>query len=127
MSMEEIGGFMDTDNILQSIKKLLGLSEEYYVFDPDIVIYINTAFLELVQMGIGPEEGFAISIDGENKWSEFEPNVFKQDAIKSFVYIKVRMLFDPPQNSQVVEALNKSLNEIQWRLESPINWETKEV
>ena len=108
------------DSILTSIKKLLGISEEYNHFDPDIIIHINSVFLALKQIGIGPEEGFSIS-DEFATWDDFLPEGNTNlEAVKSYIHIKVRMLFDPPASSVVMEAMNRMANEIEWRLNTEV-------
>lgn len=103
------------DSILTSIKKLLGITEEYEHFDQDIIMHINSVFMILTQMGVGPEEGFTIS-DSTATWSEFTNDDKKIEAVKSYVYLKVRLLFDPPASSSVMEAMNRSISEFEWRL-----------
>lgn len=104
------------DSILTSIKKMLGISKEYDVFDAVLIMHINSVFMNLNQLGVGPSEGFSI-IDEVDKWSDFvsedDPNF---ESIKSYVYLKVRLLFDPPTNSSVIESMNRQINEFEWRL-----------
>lgn len=105
------------DSILTSIKKLLGISEEYLQFDDDIIMHINTAFLNLQQLGVGPEEGFSIE-DDTTDWEDFadlESNL-PLNAVKSYVYLKVKLLFDPPLSSAVIESTNRMISELEWRL-----------
>lgn len=103
------------ESILFSIKKMLGLEEDYTPFDTDIIIGINTALMTLTQMGVGPKEGFSIS-DAGATWSEFLTNDVKLFAAKTYVYLQVRMGFDPPSNSFVMDAMKKQSEEILWRL-----------
>ena len=103
------------DSILTSIKKLLGITEEYEHFDQDIIMHINSVFMILTQMGVGPEDGFTIS-DSTTMWNEFTNDDKKIEAVKSYVYLKVRLLFDPPASSSVMEAMNRSISEFEWRL-----------
>ena len=103
------------ESILTSIKKLLGITEEYEHFDQDIIIHINSVFMILTQMGVGPENGFTIS-NKEAKWTDFTNDDKKIEAVKSYVYLKVRLLFDPPASSSVMEAMNRSISEFEWRL-----------
>ena len=105
------------DSILVSIKKMLGMTEEYTVFDPDIIMHINTVFGTLRQLGVGPADGFAI----ENKdavWTDFihDSDIVKFNAVKTYVYLKVRLVFDPPLSGTLVEVINRSINELEWRL-----------
>lgn len=104
------------DSILTSIKKLLGITEEYTQFDQDLIIHINSVFMVLRQLGVGPVEGFSIK-DKTNTWSEFIPSTdTKLESVKTYVYLKVRLMFDPPTSSIVSEAVNKTINELEWRL-----------
>ena len=104
------------DSILTSIKKLLGITAEYNQFDPDLIIHINSVFLILKQLGIGPEQGFSISGEYEN-WNQFLPEGSTNfEAVKSYMYIKVKLLFDPPTSSAVMEAMNRIASEYEWRL-----------
>lgn len=104
------------DSILTSIKKLLGITAEYKQFDPDLIIHINSVFLILKQLGIGPEQGFSISGEYE-KWNQFLPEGSTNfEAVKSYMYIKVKLLFDPPTSSAVMEAMNRIASEYEWRL-----------
>lgn len=103
------------DSILTSIKKLLGITEEYEHFDPDIIIHINSAFMILNQLGVGPEEGFAIE-DKSSTWDEFIPSGSNLEAVKTYVHLKVKLMFDPPLSSTVIEAIKSQINELEWRL-----------
>lgn len=109
------------DSILTSIKKLLGIAEEYTQFDDDIIMHINTVFLNLTQLGVGPEEGFYIEDDTAD-WEDFvdvESNIPLQ-AVKSYVYLKVKLLFDPPLSSSVIESTNRMIAELEWRLNAAV-------
>ena len=115
------------DSILTSIKKLLGITKECTSFDADLIIHINSVFLILKQLGVGPEKGFSITGEYET-WDQFLPEGSENfEAVKSFMHIKVRLLFDPPTSSVVMEAMNRMANEFEWRLnaeaESPTNIE----
>jgi hypothetical protein len=103
------------DSILTSIKKLLGITEEYDDFDADVIMHINSVFMILRQLGIGPENGFSIS-DDSAIWADFIPDESMFEAIKSYVYLRVRILFDPPTSSAVMESMNRQINEFEWRL-----------
>lgn len=103
------------DSILTSVKKLLGLTEEYTAFDVDLIIHINSVLMILRQMGVGPEEGFSIS-DATATWSEFCQNKADIEAVKSYVALKVKLLFDPPQSSSTMEATKNLISELEWRL-----------
>ena len=103
------------DNILSSIKKLLGVPEEETAFDSDIIMHINSVFMILTQLGIGPSDGFTIS-DDYGLWSDFIPDGQNLELVKSYMYMKVRLLFDPPTNSSVLASIEKTINEFEWRL-----------
>ena len=103
------------DSILTSIKKMLGITEEYTHFDQDIIIHINTVLMILRQLGVGPKEGFAIT-DSYETWGDFLTDNKDIEAVKTYVYLKVRLLFDPPLSSAVTESINRSINELEWRL-----------
>ena len=102
------------ESILQSIKKMLGISEEYKNFDVDIIMHINSVLMILTQLGIGPPEGFSIS-DDQPIWTDFVGEK-KVEAVKSYVFMKVKLLFDPPTRSSVLESYNRLINELEWRL-----------
>lgn len=104
------------DSILTSVKKLLGITEEYEHFDPDILVHINSVFVILQQMGVGPSTGFSIS-DKTAQWSEYlDESDQCLNMVKSYMGAKVRMLFDPPQSGAVKEALTSNISELEWRL-----------
>ena len=102
------------DYILASIKKLLGIQPEYKAFDDDIIIHINTVFMVLNQLGVGPEEGFSI-IHGYEKWSDY-CTIQNENAVRTFVYLKVKLMFDPPTSSALMDSINNMLAELEWRL-----------
>lgn len=109
------------ESILTSIKKLLGITEEYEQFDTDIIIHINSVFMTLTQLGVGPSEGFNIK-DKTTTWDEFVAENQNLESVKSYVYMKVKLLFDPPLSSVVTESYNRLINEFEWRLN--VNAET---
>lgn len=103
------------ESILTSIKKLLGIEENYEHFDQDIIMHINSIFMVLTQLGVGPSEGFVIE-DESSLWSDFITDDSKISAVKTYIYLKVKLLFDPPLSSAVIESINRSINEFEWRL-----------
>ena len=103
------------ESILTSIKKLLGIPEDYEHFDQDIIIHINSVFMILNQLGVGPTEEFTIT-DKTAVWSDFISDNKKFESVKTYVYMKVRLLFDPPLSSAVMDCINKVINELEWRL-----------
>lgn len=102
------------DSILISVKKMLGIESEYTHFDQDIIIHINTALGILTQLGVGPVDGYSIS-DAENTWDEFLTGS-NLEMVKTYVYLKVRLLFDPPQSSITRDAIQNNLEELTWRI-----------
>lgn len=104
------------ESILTSIKKLLGITEEYEHFDIDIIMHINSAFSVLTQLGVGPEEGFHIE-DDSTEWSEFLFEDTRLEMVKTYIYLKVRLAFDSTNlSSAVIESINRQINELEWRI-----------
>ena len=103
------------ESILTSIKKMLGMEENYNVFDTDIIIHINTIFMTLNQLGVGPSSGFKIE-DDSTTWSEYIDEDSDLEAVKTYIYLKVKFLFDPPLSSSVIEVMKQSITELEWRL-----------
>lgn len=104
-----------TESILTTIKKMLGLDEDYTPFDTDIIVNINSAFMELTQLGVGPEEGFQIT-DANSVWGDFIRNNEMIGAVTNYIYLSVKTLFDPPSNSFVMDAMQKQIEKLGWRL-----------
>lgn len=102
------------ESILTTIKKMIGLTEYDTIFDPDIIVYINSAFMDLYQIGVS-ESPFSIS-DKSSKWEDFLEDLTKIGYVKTYIFIKVRLIFDPPQTSFLLEALSRQLEQIEWRL-----------
>ena len=103
------------ESILMSIKKPLGVDATYTHFDQDIIMFINSSFLSLRQIGIGPENGFSIE-DSNSKWVDFVQDPFMQTTVKTYIYLKVRLAFDPPSTSFVIAAIERQIDELTWRL-----------
>lgn len=103
------------ESILTSIKKLLGIAADYEQFDTDIVIHINSAFSTLTQLGVGPSEGFVIQ-DDTSTWSDFTADDPRLEFVKTYIYLKVRLVFDPPTTGSVMEAIKQNISEYEWRL-----------
>lgn len=112
-----LGGGDYLSSILADIKKLLGLEKDYIAFDTDVIIHINSAFMTLNELGVGPEEGFMIS-GYEEEWNAFISEDIQSlfQGIKTYIYLRVKLLFDPPTNSFLVDALDKQIKELEWRL-----------
>ena len=104
------------DSILNSIKKSLGITPEYTQFDPEIIMHINSVFMFLQQIGVGPTNTYSIESDSET-WTDFfsSANVKDVSAAKSLMFLKVKMLFDPPTIGSVNESYNKLIDELTWR------------
>lgn len=104
------------ESILTSIKKLLGIAEEYDYFDPDIIMHINSVFTILTQLGVGPVEGFRIEDDSTN-WNDYiSTDDLNYESVKSYIHLRVKLLFDPPASSAIIESMNRMINEFEWRL-----------
>ena len=104
------------ESILTSIKKLLGITEEYTHFDNDLILHINSVLMILSQLGVGPSEGYSISSSAQT-WTDFLGDDLKKlQSVKSYVALKVRLMFDPPTSSSVMEAINNQIREFEWRL-----------
>lgn len=103
------------ESILNSTKKLSGLTEEYEHFDADIIMFINSVFFDLKQLGVGPSEGFTIE-DDSSVWEDFLPdNKSLREAVKAYMGMKVRLRFDPPTIASLLESLQRSISEFEWR------------
>lgn len=103
------------DSILTSIKKMLGIAEEYTHFDTDIIIHINTVFMTLNQLGVGPSSGFKIE-DNSKLWMDYISDDDDLEAVKTYIYLKVKLVFDPPLSSAVMSVIQQSITELEWRL-----------
>lgn len=103
-------------SILESIKKMIGPSEDYTAFDADIAMHLNTGFMVLNQLGVGPKIPFSIGTDGTEQWSDFTDDVALYEAVKTYLYLYVRRVFDPPANSFVMSAIDEQIKELGWRL-----------
>lgn len=103
------------ESVLTSIKKMLGIVEEYTHFDADLIMHINSVLSILNQIGVGPSDGFSIE-DKEGVWTDFIPQSPKLEFVKSYVYMKVKLLFDPPTSSAVIESINRLTSELEWRI-----------
>ena len=102
-------------SILTSTKKLLGIGEDYTHFDLDVLTAINSTFSTLNQLGIGPVEGFSIE-DDTAEWEDYLDDSNKLNLVKSYVYMKARVIFDPPSTGFVLSAVQEQIKEAEWRL-----------
>lgn len=103
------------DSILNSTKKILGLAEDYTAFDLDVITHINSAFSIVNQLGVGPTTTFVIEDSGA-KWADLELSNEQLSMLRTYIFLKVRMLFDPPTTSFLIEAVNKQIEEHEARL-----------
>ena len=112
------------DSILNTIKKQLGITEDYTVFDNDLIMHINSVFLTLSQLGVGPDEGFFI--EGKTDlWTDYIDEGVLLNSIKTYVYLKVKLLFDPPGSSYAIDAINNIIKELEWRINVQVENKTK--
>ena len=104
------------DSILTSVKKMIGIDETYDAFDDQIIMCINTVFMTLKQLGVGPTDGYFIE-DSNDLWSDYlGDNDTKLRSVRTYTALKVKMMFDPPTSSIVADAMNKSIAELEWRI-----------
>lgn len=115
------------ESILTSIKKLLGIEEEYEHFDPDIIMHINTVLGDLTQLGVGPSEGFLIE-DKTSTWNDFidSDSAALLSGVKSYMHLRVKLLFDPPSSSSVLASYERQIDRFEWRLNVAAETEVKE-
>lgn len=102
-------------SILISTKKLLGIAGEYNYFDTNLIMHINSVFAILTQMGVGSDVGFSIE-DNTAVWTDFIPKDPRLGFVKSYMYLKVRLIFDPPLSTAVLDSMNKEIEELEWRI-----------
>lgn len=103
------------ESIMKSIKKTLNLDADYEAFDQDVLTHINSVFSTLNQLGVGPTQGFMIEDSGKT-WDEFFGDDPRLNHIKTYVYLRVRLLFDPPTTGFHVTAMKEQIQELEWRL-----------
>ena len=115
----------EDESILLSMKKMLSIAGDEDGFDTDIVVHINSVFFALYQLGVGPDTPFSIE-DDTALWSEF---MTRQDieAVKSYMYLRLRLLFDPPTTATMYDAIDKQAKEFEWRLNSAVDYDQEEV
>lgn len=120
------------DSILNTIKSTLSIEPECEDFDQELILHINSVFSVLTQLGVGPEEGFFI-MDSSEKWSDFTEDMKRIQMLKTYIGLKVRLLFDPPTTSFAIESIKNAATEYEWRLNvecdkpKPIVEDTEEV
>ena len=110
------------DSILMCIKRLLGLSENYTPFDNEIITHINSVFMTLAQLGVGSGRPFKIK-DATSTWYDWlGDDVHRYQGVESYIYYKVRLMWDPPSSGAVMDSINRTIQEFEWRLNA--NYET---
>ena len=110
------------DSILNTIKKMLGLAADYEAFDTDIIILINSALMVVTQLG----DGSSFRITGSDEtWGDFLGEREDLESVKELVYLRVRRIFDPPGSSSVLNEISSQISELEWRLNSAVDMETK--
>ena len=107
--------FSNNDSILTSIKKLMGLTEEYDAFDQDILILINSVLFELEQIGVKAKEGFVLS-DKTAVWSDYSDDDRLLNVLKPYIYMKTKLTFDPPTSSVALDSMNRIIDRFEWRI-----------
>jgi hypothetical protein len=105
----------DKDSILTSTKKILGMPADHTEFDLDVLTHINSVFSTLTELGVGPAEGFMID-DADAEWGDFLEDDMRLNSVKTYIYLRVRLLFDPPNTPHLATALKEQIQEMEWRL-----------
>lgn len=113
------------ESILTSIKKMLGIDKDYIHFDADIIMYINTALMTLNQLGVGPDKTASISSELDT-WSGTLGEIGDIEAVKTYIYLSVRVIFDPPASSTVLDAIDRKIGELEWRLMTRVELKKEE-
>ena len=101
-------------SILNSVKKQIGFDEDYNHFDEDLILLINSALSVMTQVGVGPSEGFRIN-DSSSDWEDFLDDDPRLDMVKEYVFLRAKVIFDPPQSGSVLEAYQNRIQELEWR------------
>lgn len=103
------------DSILVTIRKLVCGDPYANHFDTDLLVHINACFSVLNQLGVGPEKGFVVTDETQN-WGDYTADSAVLNLVKTYIALKVRLIFDPPLTSSVLDAMNKEINQLEWRL-----------
>lgn len=103
------------ESILTSIKAMLGITEQYTHFDAELIMHINSAFSILTQIGVGPSAGFSIQ-DSYATWTDFMETDARLEMVKTYMYQKVKFMFDPPDRSVIADAMKRQIDELEFRL-----------
>ena len=115
VSGPRLGGETMSESILNSTKKVLGIAVEYTAFDEDIIMHINSVFSTVNQLGIGPPEGFEI-VDASAVWSDLIGDDTRMNSVKTYTYLRVRLMFDPPTTSYLITSVKTQIEELEWRM-----------
>lgn len=107
-------------SILTSVKKACGITESHEYFDDILIMHTNSVFMILNQLGVGPSEGFTIE-DASDDWSDFTSDKKDLESVKTYVGLKVRLIFDPPTSSAVMESMKQVINELEFRLSAAVD------
>lgn len=116
----------DIDSILDSVKKLISITNDDDSFDLDMIVHINTTFAILRQLGVGPQKGFTIS-DNTKTWTEYMQGDFRLEMVKTYVFLKAQLFFDPPLSATLLEAKKGQIDELEFRLNSIVDYEPLET
>jgi len=114
------------DSILDTIKKMLGIDKEDVSFDTDIMVILNSSILSLSQIGVGPANGFVITSAADN-WTDYITGTINLEGAKTYLYLKSKLIFDPPTNSNIIEAIDNTMSELEWRMMLAIETNNLEV
>lgn len=104
----------ESESILKTIRRMIGPDEDYEHFDPELIVHINSAFSRLCQIGVGPEQPFKIR-GTEETWEDFIEDGY-QEEIKQYIYLSVKIIFDPPASSSVLNAYKDQIEKLEWLL-----------
>ncbi len=104
-----------TESILDSVKKVIGFDPSYTVFDLDVLMHINSVFSDLSDLGIGPTGGYSIT-DSTSQWSAFIGSDETLNRVKTYMFLRVKMIFDPPISGFAIDAMNKQIEQLEWRI-----------
>lgn len=112
------------ESILLTIKKLIGIEDELDAFDIDVMVFTNSTFSTLTQLGVGPPEGFVI-VDGTESWSDYTMDPVLLGFVKTYIATKVKLTFDPPSSSALLKAMEDTIKELTWRMIVHVESSTK--
>ena len=105
------------ESILDTIKQLLGIPADDDSFDTDVKVNINAAIFTLSQIGIGPSNGYIVTSNTQ-MWNDYiGSSLINLEGVKNYIYLKTKLVFDPPTNSTTIQAINDSLKELEWRMQ----------